>query len=85
MESLPLEQARQANHERGLARTTQGEVADADHRPAQPLCGPPVKARVPGPNQRPVHQLQRGQQKWAHGVGNKPSRAVMARPVAPDS
>src|ERR1700759_1032239 len=84
METLALEQFRQANHQWRFAGPSHGEVADADHRPAQAIRRPAIKAAIPGSNQRPVKQLQWAEQQRAHGVGSRPSRAVTARPVAPD-
>src|ERR1700722_1574564 len=84
MEAFALKQLGQANHQWRFAGASHREVADADHGPAQPLCRVAIEARIPGSNQRPVKQLQWSEQQRAHEAGSKPSRAVTARPVAPD-
>ena len=76
--ALPLQQPRQADHQRRLARTAHGEVADADHRPAQPLrqaCGQSAHF-WPGPR---IHTPTTAEPAKAGscGGGNKPSRAVI--------
>src|SRR5271156_5678830 len=83
MHTFALQQVRQTNHQWRLACAPNGEVADADHGPSQVLCRPAVKPRIPGSNQPTVKQLQWSEQR-GHEAGSKPSRAVTARPVAPD-
>src|SRR5580700_9131270 len=83
MQSFALQQFRQANRQWRFACAPHGEVANADHGPAQALWRRAVKARIPGSDQPTVKQLQWSEQR-GHEAGNKPSRAVTARPVAPD-
>ena len=93
-ESLALQQPRQADHQRRLARAPHGEIADADHRPVQPLSPPcgqsahfwpaPATAYTNAKGASSGRSILPAGDQLCSCWGSKPSRAVIARPVAPD-
>src|ERR1039457_4172410 len=72
-----LQQFAQQYHERCLAGTADGQVANTDHRPAQApgTENPPVVERIPGPHACAVDATEQGKTRETHcgSVARPPS------------